>query len=190
MPSPEESSPKLPPEFQRAVEFHGHLCPGLLIGCRASELAMELLGSKRSEDEELVAFAQNLSCSIDAVQAMTGCTMGKGNLFLRDWGKQVFLFALRPGGEAVRLAFRSELKKPGPPTPERRAESVRLLLSTPAKDLFRVKRLTITLPPEAEIRPSVACDKCGEATMDTRLKVVSGKKLCPECAGEGFSSQL
>ena len=89
--------------WERAVSFHGHVCPGLMIGYRAAIHAAELLNLHFSEDEEVVCVAENDSCSIDAIQSILGCTMGKGNLILRIRGKQAFSFYNRENGNSVRL---------------------------------------------------------------------------------------
>ena len=66
-------------DFNTAVQFHGHICPGLSIGYRVAVLAADHF-KDRSKDEELVAIAENRSCAVDAIQAINGCTCGKGNL--------------------------------------------------------------------------------------------------------------
>lgn len=83
--------------FEKAAAFHGHICPGLALGVRVSDYALRELG-QRSSDEELVAVVENDSCAVDAVQALTGCTFGKGNLIFKDYGKHVYTFIKRPGG--------------------------------------------------------------------------------------------
>ena len=45
--------------WEKAVAFHGHECPGLAIGVRASVVAMEKLSTGSSEDEELVCVTEN-----------------------------------------------------------------------------------------------------------------------------------
>jgi formylmethanofuran dehydrogenase subunit E len=70
--------------FSDAVRFHGHTCPGLTIGYRAAEAAIRELATERDVNEELVAIVENDSCSVDAIQAVTGCTLGKGNLIFKD----------------------------------------------------------------------------------------------------------
>ena len=65
--------------WNQCVEFHGHECPGLAIGFRASEIAMERMGLSFSEDEEIVCITENNACGVDAVQWITSCTVGKGN---------------------------------------------------------------------------------------------------------------
>jgi formylmethanofuran dehydrogenase subunit E len=89
--------------WERAVRFHGHICPGLMIGFSASLYAMELLDLEFSEDEEVVCIVENDSCSVDAIQAVLGCTVGKGNLLFHMRGKQAFSFYNRNTGKSVRL---------------------------------------------------------------------------------------
>ena len=97
--------------FQRCLDFHGHRCPGVAIGYRTAQLAMELLCSDRSEDEELIAVVENDSCAVDAVQVITGCTFGKGNLIFKDYGKQALTLADRTSGKAVRVAMRNNAQR-------------------------------------------------------------------------------
>ena len=96
-------------EFNKVVEFHGHVCPGLAIGYR---VAKYIKGHcDKSEDEELVAIVENNSCSVDAIQRMLSCTFGKGNLIFKDYGKQVFTFYCRGDGKALRIYFKGEMPK-------------------------------------------------------------------------------
>ena len=53
--------------FEEAVRFHGHACPGLALGFRAAEIGLAELGLGRSRDEELVAICENRSCAVDAI---------------------------------------------------------------------------------------------------------------------------
>jgi formylmethanofuran dehydrogenase subunit E len=94
-------------DLRKAVEFHGHLCPGLAIGYRVAKYVKEHY--PRSEDEELVCIAENNSCSVDAVQELLGCTFGKGNLIYKDNGKQVFTFFSRSDSRAMRIYFKGDL---------------------------------------------------------------------------------
>jgi formylmethanofuran dehydrogenase subunit E len=86
------------------MEFHGHWCPGLAIGIRAAEWALKEMG--KSPDEEIVAVVETDMCGVDAIQYLTGCTFGKGNLIHKDYGKNAFTFYRRRDGKAVRLVLR------------------------------------------------------------------------------------
>ena len=172
--------------LDEVVRFHGHLCPGLAIGFRAAKLGLERLGSGRAEDEELIAVVENDSCSVDAVQCVAGCTFGKGNLFFRDHGKQVFTFARRPSGRAVRVALkRRELRK-GEPFGDRPARAA-WLLAAPAEDIFDVREAEFSLPAEAQARESLVCDRCGEEAMASRTRKIGPRTLCLPCAEQAGS---
>jgi formylmethanofuran dehydrogenase subunit E len=181
---------EIPEDLQRAADFHGHLCPGLAIGYRASLAAMERLGIARAYDEELVCVVENDSCSVDAVQFLTGCTFGKGNLIFRDHGKQVFTFASR---QRPQKAVRVSLKAGAIPPPgedadpaRRREEAMRRLISSPMEDLFFVDEIDFEPPDEARIHASALCDNCGEPTMETRIVEEGGRRLCIPCS-EGWT---
>ena len=81
---------------KQATDFHGHWCPGLAIGIRAAEWALKKLG--KTPDEEIVAVVETDMCAVDAIQSLTGCTFGKGNLIHRDYGKSAFTFYPRQDG--------------------------------------------------------------------------------------------
>jgi len=83
------------PAFDECVRFHGHACPGLATGYRVATAAMRTLGVSRPNDEELVCIAETDACGVDAVQVVTGCTAGKGNLIIEDYGKHAFSFFSR-----------------------------------------------------------------------------------------------
>ena len=98
-----------PVDFQECARFHGHVCPGLAIGYAAVKAGSRLLELSAAEDEEIVAFVENDSCAVDAVQVLLGCTFGKGNLIFRDWGKQVFTFLDRGAARAARVSLKGRL---------------------------------------------------------------------------------
>lgn len=193
----------MPDDLKPVVAFHGHLCPGVLIGYRASKVGLEKLRSGRSEDEELVAIVENDSCSVDAVQFMTGATFGKGNLVFLDYGKQVFTFIRRSDGKALRVALRVDAREPENPTPEEtkiledyensdspseelqraaRRISVKNYLEKPDEKLFNIEWVEVPLPEIARIYDSVVCESCGEKTMETRIVDCDGRKLCIPCS--------
>ena len=91
--------------YAEIVRFHGHECPGIAIGYRMATAAMARLSTIRAADEELVAIVENDACGVDAVQCLTGCTFGKGNLLFRDYGKQVYTIYARSSRQGVRVVF-------------------------------------------------------------------------------------
>lgn len=188
-------------DFKKAVDFHGHFCPGLAIGYRAAGRALEYFGEGRSEDEDLVAVVENDACGVDAVQALTGCTFGKGNLIHKDYGKQVFYFFTRNSGKAIRISMKNSVLQPteeqkaiaqkvrsgsaGAEERERFANMQRdkacRLLEIPFDQMFTLEETGVPVPEKARIMASEPCGRCGEPTMVTKLKDVGGVKVCLEC---------
>lgn len=186
--------------FNDVVEFHGHSCPGLALGYRVAMAALQEFG-ERAEDEELVAIVENNSCAVDAVQVITGCTFGKGNLVFRDYGKQVYTFIKRPSGDGIRISVdwksyeetdeeksmwdqymkgdRSEevLKA----VHNRKAKKIGLILEARNEELIKITKGKMDLPEEARIYPSLTCAICGEKVMEPRARVKEGKMVCIPC---------
>jgi len=166
--------------FSQIVSFHGHECPGLAIGYRMATAAMEELAALRAEDEELVAIVENDACGVDALQCVTGCTFGKGNLIFHDYGKNVYTVYSRTSGAGVRVLFNRQ----GIPENlrESREELMDWILATPPEDILRVTEVSIEEPTPARIRKSIPCAFCEELVMETRLHEVGGKQACTPCA--------
>lgn len=188
-------------DFQKCIDFHGHMCPGLCLGFRASQSGMEWLKTERATDEEIVAIVETDACCADAVQVITGCTFGKGNFIYKDHGKMAFAFLNRDTGKAIRLVLKADtlprkqrhlelIKKMQSETASEseRNEFKKLhkersfeILEKPIEELFDVQELNMELPPKAKIEPSKPCENCGEPTMASKLSEVNGKMLCRSC---------
>jgi formylmethanofuran dehydrogenase subunit E len=186
--------------YDDVVEFHGHSCPGLALGYRVSQRSLKEL-KNRAEDEEIVAIVENNSCAVDAVQVMTGCTFGKGNLVFRDYGKQVYTFIRRPSGRSIRISVigeRSEetkeekrlwdayangdrSKKVLEFVHSRKAAKIRQILDAEDEELFAVTKGKSALPPEAEIYQSARCAMCKEKVAEPKARTKDGMMLCIPC---------
>jgi formylmethanofuran dehydrogenase subunit E len=191
--------------YPEAVAFHGHSCPGLALGYRAVQYAMDALRAGRSDDEELVCIVENDACGVDAVQVVAGCSVGKGNLILRDLGKHAYTFIDRRYNRAIRVvqrpepvmeridpvasALRSKVMD-GTATPaeakdfrERQALIIDKILTMPVEELFLMQETRPEIPEKARIFRSVPCSQCGEMVAEHRARVKEGKIVCITCAG-------
>jgi len=183
----------IPSDLMACIEFHGHLCPGLTIGYAAAKLALEKLKQKRARDEELVCITMTDSCAVDAIQFMTGCTLGKGNLIFQDLGKMVFIFIRRTKRgttHGVRLSLNQPVMKKRLSAEARKDKmsSALALLKVSGEKLFNVQAIqNYRLPERARIFPSKPCASCGEPTMEPRLRVEEDKLVCQECVKHNYS---
>ena len=167
-------------EYEEIVAFHGHKCPGLAIGYRMALAAMATLGVVRSYDEELVAIVENDACGVDALQMLTGCTFGKGNLIFRDYGKPVFTVYSRTSGKGVRVLFRDAAVPPE--LAGDREGRINFLLAAADEEILEISSVPFAEPKRARIFQTVSCEQCGESVMETRLRDVHGKNVCIPCA--------
>lgn len=192
-----------PQDLQEIIRFHGHVCPGLIIGYRAAKAALSCLGVERSEDEELVAIVETDACGIDAVQALLGCTLGRGNLIFHDHGKHVFTVISREKNMAFRIAMKSDALTERTPEQEALLRKVRGGVALPAEQqayedfqkqrigellkkdedsLFKIEPCVADIPEKARLFPSLVCQYCGERVMEPRARIRGGKTCCIPCA--------
>jgi len=163
--------------MEKAVRFHGHICPGLAIGVLAAKYALEH-EFEHSPNEEIVAVVENDNCSIDALQAILGTTYGKGNLIHHDYGKMNYYFYNRRTEKAVRLALKkSEFSN----KMLSKDEKVQLLLNSKPEDIFNIYDIEYNPPGLAQIEESVPCEICGELTMSSRLMTYNDSEMCISC---------
>ena len=190
--------------IEKAKAFHGHWCGGLALGLRAAVWAMENFGT--ACDEEIVTVTETDMCGVDAIQALVGCTLGKGNLLFRDTGKIAFTVYRRRDGKSLRIVakirggelrsriteLKEALSKKELPQEERaqleaelvelRERDIEYVISAPFEDIFDIKATQHPMPPLAQRLPTITCEKCGEGVMASRIVEQGGHKLCKDCA--------
>lgn len=193
-------------QLKMAADFHGHLCPDLVIGYRACRHALAGLGAELSWSPRSWVVAENSTSALDAVQKLTRCTLGNGRLLVRDLGKHCYTFA-NGEGRGLRLILRSQSLNPdgelaslelrvaaGEATLDETARyqallnsRVSALLQVPASALFDCRRVVVTRPSEPATSVLTPCDLCGEPVIVSHLTEVGGRRLCRPCASVGRS---
>ncbi|RDY23157.1 formylmethanofuran dehydrogenase [Romboutsia maritimum] len=161
--------------WEQAVDFHGHECPGLAIGFKACEAAIEKLGIGKSGDEEIVCITENDACGVDAVQSILGCSMGKGNLIYRGTGKQAFSFFNRKNGEKIRMYFKINSNNMD------RDMWQKTILNLPIEEVFEFSTPQYDLPETARIFKSIVCENCKESAPEHKIRLQNGKQVCLDC---------
>ncbi len=186
--------------IDRVVHFHGHRCPGLAIGIRAAELAAREFPDTPAAS--LVCITETDMCGVDAIQFLTGCTFGKGNLIHRDYGKMAFSFFDRTTDRGTRLVLKDyqtdgelqemtrlmadgmtgELSDAGRQRlSELRQRCEEQIMSLSLDELFAAERLDQGPPRPARILQSLSCAACSEKTMESRTRRLGGQTLCIPC---------
>ncbi|MFO7717241.1 MAG: FmdE family protein [Thermodesulfobacteriota bacterium] len=186
--------------IEAVAAFHGHWCPGLAIGIRAAECAQHRF--PEASDTDLIAVVETDMCGVDAIQFLTGCTLGKGNLIAVDIGKMAFTFFHRPSGEGFRAlldpnargSMGEELEKlhrqanEGALTPDKQSRQQELrqalqdrYMQLPLELMFRIQKPQRSMPRGPQIQQSLSCASCGEKTMESRTRLCNGQIFCIPC---------
>ncbi len=150
------------------------------MGYRAAKAAQKKLGVSFSPDEDVVCVTENDACGLDAVQYLTGCTLGKGNLIYRDRGKQAFSFFVRSQNKKLRVLMKKTFDRDN----MNREAIKNELLILPDEELFAFSEPAYDLPARARIFKNVICEQCGETCSERNVRVHEGKQCCMDCAPE------
>jgi len=188
-------------QLKKIADFHGHLCPDLVIGCRACEIALEILSQKEEIKGGLTVIAENTTSALDAIQCITGCTLGNQRLVVSDFGKHKYTFIINRSGLAITLSLKEQhfgdekvyfsLEKKiikDEATLEDIAQFQRLLdvrveslLSLKHDEIFEVME-TKRKPPKNEA-PTVfsKCPYCGDLVLKSKFLELEGVLICKPC---------
>lgn len=193
---------KYPDDFQKVVDFHGHVCPGLVTGYRMAKGALAALGFNSPDEGDLLTLAETNRCTIDAFQIILGCTIGKGKLVVKNYGKQAFTVSCRKHNKAVRVVTRAEAFQytkeddaltrkvmSGKASQQEydvfkvaREKRIKELLTMSDEELFRVYSVEPQLWDKETIYNSPTCSICGEQIMEPWARVHQEKTVCMTCA--------
>ncbi len=198
----------MPDDLVRCVEFHGHICPGLIYGYRVAKEAVMLMNLQRAVDEEVVAVCENDSCAVDALQVLLGTVTGKGNLIIKDFGKNAYTVLSRKTKQAWRFSRKTHYDyngndknafdrleaavKNGTASEDDRRELKRLkiddLIERPFEEIFTTVEVPFDEPLYAKLAPSESCAVCGEMTMAAKMiKLDNGRQVCIPCSQQNIS---
>jgi formylmethanofuran dehydrogenase subunit E len=200
---PTDSKIKMPDDLKRCVQFHGHICPGLVYGYRVAKEAKKLMKLRRSVDEEVVAICENDSCAVDALQVLLGTAAGKGNLIIKDYGKNAYTVLSRTKRQAYRFSRKTHYDYKGKDKSvfdrldaaiaagsaseddQRNLKRLKVkdLLAQPFEQIFTTTQVPFDEPLYAQLAPSEPCTVCREMTMAVKMiKLSDGRKVCIPCA--------
>lgn len=182
--------------LEASVNMHGHLCPGQILGVRMSMLGLCKIGitDPRGRDRKsLIVFVEMDRCATDAVQSVTGCSLGRRTMKFMDYGKMAATFLNTSTGRAVRVFAKDESREKAkayfPEIGNKYAAQLQAYKVMSDSELFEVMEVNVTIKPEdLPGRPlrRVRCDACGEHVHDMREVSKSGKVLCIACAMGGY----
>jgi formylmethanofuran dehydrogenase subunit E len=158
-------------EFLKIVEsFHGYPAPGVLIGAKMVDIAMNRMPTGVLFD----AVCESSKCLPDAVQLLTPCTLGNGWLRVVPLGRYALTLFDKRSGQGIRVYVDPVRLEPYPETrywffgtkPKRKDKTDLLIHEIrQARDgLYGVQpvRVTPEFLSKAPSDPRAICPECGE----------------------------
>ena len=92
-------------------DLHGHACRGIAYGTKISLAAMKALGlDPDKRNKNLIVYVETDRCMTDAVQYMTGCSLGHRSLKYKDYGRSAATFINTDTGQALRGTIKKEFE--------------------------------------------------------------------------------
>jgi formylmethanofuran dehydrogenase subunit E len=175
-----------------AASFHGHVCPGTVLGVRMTLAGLREVGvsAPRETGKSLVVVVEIDRCATDAIEALTGVSLGKRTLKHADFGKMAATFVDAGTGIGVRVAARESARAlarelvPGVSDP-RRAQTI-AYRDMAEDDLLCIERVLVDARWLGRRRTRVTCAGCGEGVNYQREVGEAGRPLCRACAGERY----
>lgn len=169
--------------IEKAERYHGHICSGQILGIRMALLGLRLLGLNPDDDlRDLVLYLETDRCVADVAYVVTGITVGKRRIKMRDYGKTAMSFLDLGSGKAFRVAVKTSER---PPHHSAKEEQMAFWEGYSDDDIFSWREVTIDVPetdlsgPPARV---VTCRSCGEDILDGREVIKNGQIHCRGCA--------
>jgi formylmethanofuran dehydrogenase subunit E len=182
--------------LDESVKVHGHLCPGQVLGVKMSMLGLKKIGiddPKGKDRKNLIVFVEMDRCATDAVQSVTGCSLGHRTMKFMDYGKMAAAFVNLKTGRAVRVIAREDSRERAknyfPEIENRYATQLEAYKIMSEEELFDAMNVHVEIKPEdMPGRPlrRVRCNMCGEYVQDMREVYRDGEVLCKPCADGGY----
>ncbi len=174
---------KLKPLIEKTLGFHVKNAPGVIMGVYMVDYAYELLDSLYPDRDSYVlnAICETRVCLIDAIQVLTGCTVG--NKYLRLDALDIGRYALTLYNRDTAVGFRvymdlGKIDKTVYPelfaffnkSRDYKSASRSKLSENTIAEFYKAERsvlsfqkVKVNLPAKDDLTPAAVCGTCGES---------------------------
>ena len=172
--------------MELARSFHCYAAPGLIIGGRMVDMALQQLPGGILFD----AISETAHCLPDAIQLLTLCTTGNGWMKIVSLDRFALILYDKITGEGVRVFINSAALDAWPeiktwfyklkPKPEQNTPLLREEIQAAGSSIFSTRRVQIRPPwmEHRELGKRVNCPLCGESYPEKH------GAICRGCQGE------
>ncbi|WP_028584956.1 FmdE family protein [Desulfogranum mediterraneum] len=179
-----------------STRIHGHICAGQVIGVRMAMAGLERIGiaePKGRDRKKLYVLVEIDRCATDAIQSVTGCSLGKRSMRWLDFGIMAATFVNLETKQAVRITALEESRERSkhycPEIENKYQQQLAAYRVMPLEELFSFQEVTVQLAdcdmPGRPLR-RVRCEQCGDWVQDCREVSDQGRTICRACAGARY----
>jgi formylmethanofuran dehydrogenase subunit E len=187
--------------LKRVIDFHGHLCPDLVLGGKACEYVQKLFSENKDLEAGVTIIAENCTSALDAIQILLGATVGNQRLQVMDFGKHNYMFLFKTGHNSIKLSLRRQHY--GDEDEYRTLEQkimkdqvtleevvdfqkildsrVKQLLTLLPEDLFDIELIEPIQQPTETATIYLSCSKCGQQVLRSRTINYKDEIYCIPC---------
>ncbi|OGO22874.1 MAG: formylmethanofuran dehydrogenase [Chloroflexi bacterium RBG_16_50_9] len=171
--------------LDKVGQSHGHVCTGIALGTKMTLAAMRFLGlDPHKKSRDIIAYVEIDRCMTDAVQVITGCSLGRRTLKHVDYGKFAMTLVNLTTGKAVRTLVKQKFNQEGSVE-----ETIKNIGAIPDNELVTLQEVLVKIP-ETDLpgspRKVAICSECGERIADGRECNKGGTILCKACADGAY----
>ncbi len=182
--------------LDESVGIHGHLCPGQVLGVKMSMLGLREIGiadPKGKDRKSIMVFVEMDRCATDAIQSVTGCSLGRRTMKFMDYGKMAATYLNLKTGKAIRVVAKEWSRQLAeelfPEIKNKYAAQIEAYKVMSTEELFDLMEVRVKFDardmPGRPVR-RIRCDGCDEYVQDLRVVHRNGKAMCRHCAGPGY----
>jgi len=185
------------------IILHGHICPAMPLGIRASLEAMKRLNIERAKNKELSVIIENgpahaALCFSEGVQLGTGATFGKGEIQRTNQAKNAFTLIDKKHQRGIRVSIkfsffekmmsskfvnmRKQGIEPYDIDSQLPVEMIQHMLHVPADQIFDFSNITdINVEPMVGSFNYFQCVSCKEPVYEPGKRIRDGRPVCIAC---------
>jgi formylmethanofuran dehydrogenase subunit E len=187
--------------LKRIADFHGHVCPDLVLGSKLCEYIQKLLPSNKFANGIAAIISENCTSALDAIQILLGATLGNQRLKVMDFGKHNYTVIPKSASSGFRLILNiqtfedeNEYQHLSCKMLEKTIlmdevvqlqtlldERVKYLLKQPPESLFRIEWTKKGQPLSEEPSVYLTCCRCGEQVLHSHAVYYKSETYCGRC---------
>jgi formylmethanofuran dehydrogenase subunit E len=180
-------------DFDGAADFHGYRCPEIALGVRFVIAARSHLAA--AANAPMFIHSEGSGCLVDALQHLTGATIGNRRLTPYNYGKLAAVFWYAGAAQGLRIwasagspayAEQAALQphhSPGSPDADREfiQQTITTILDAAPEGLLEFEEVPVPPIEETPLAQFEPCTRCTELLRRNRLFNHDGVKMCDQC---------